>query len=783
MGGRRRACLVGLAALAIVAAACNDDAGDATAETTTSPSASTEVPTGVSTGDGTDATDAPAPAADAVLTFGLLAPDAGLLNTLVVGQQRGLQLALDDINAAGGVLGGPAASVSVAESADTPLADSVATLVDQGAGVIVGPVGSATAAELLPILAERQLLACSASATATSLTATAALDAPPQFVRTALRDDHLAAIVADLLMAPTDDAPPPAKVMVVGRDDVYGNELTAGLAADLTARGAVTTTLAYPSRRVQFPDEAAAVVAAAPDRVVLVSYEEGPRLVADLATAGYPVDHIVGLDGMLLPTVAEQAFPSDPGRADGLTVIGTTGDRALVNRLRQTTASQDQIAYGPQMYDCVITVALAAIAAGSTETAAIAAEIGPVTSGGRSCSTFVHCVELLAAGEDIDYDGTTGHIGIDASGDVSTARVTTARVIDGQLQPVARQDIDLEAQRQDAVFASAVFVAQLQQALKVLGFYEGDVTGIYDDATTAAVGALQHDLGLPATGQYDAATDAAFRERLGERLDTIGTGIMELQQALTERGYYHGPIDGRFSDETVAAIKAFQTDLGVPATGIIDVATMQAIYARGVASGELLVPPPTTTLPPKPPPPTTTKPPPPTAAPTTKPPPEPEPTAAPPDETTTTTEKPTTPPSTEPENPRLFEMLSRDSEFTTFMDLARAAGYTSDLGQPGPFTVFAPTNRAFAAMDADDLAVLEADPAAAGALLRDLIVEGAIDAKQLVPGPLRTIGGGTIVVAGTGDQMTVGGAAIELPSRIVASNGIVHGMATVPTPG
>ena len=65
---------------------------------------------------------------------------------------------------------------------------------------------------------------------------------------------------------------------------------------------------------------------------------------------------------------------------------------------------------------------------------------------------------------------------------------------------------------------------------------------------------------------------------------TIGTGVMELQQALADRGYYTGPIDGRFSDATVAAIKAFQTDLGVPATGIIDVATMQAIYARGVAS-------------------------------------------------------------------------------------------------------------------------------------------------------------------------------------------------------
>ena len=77
------------------------------------------------------------------------------------------------------------------------------------------------------------------------------------------------------------------------------------------------------------------------------------------------------------------------------------------------------------MYDCVITLALAAIAAGSVEPAAIAAQLGPVTDGGRTCSTFPHCVQLLAAGEDIDYDGTTGHIGFDPAGDISTARITT----------------------------------------------------------------------------------------------------------------------------------------------------------------------------------------------------------------------------------------------------------------------------------------------------------------------------------------------------------------------
>jgi peptidoglycan hydrolase-like protein with peptidoglycan-binding domain len=409
-----------------------------------------------------------------------------------------------------------------------------------------------------------------------------------------------------------------------------------------------------------------------------------------------------------------------------------------------------------------------------------------VTSGGRACSTFAHCAELLAAGEDIDYDGTTGHLAIDDVGDVSTARVTTARVIDGQLQPIAHQDIDLVAQRQDAVFAASVFVTQLQQALRVLGYYDGEVTGIYDDATTAAVGALQTDLGLPATGQYDSATDAALRERIGARLATIGTGIAELQQALADRGYYQGPIDGRFNDATVAAIKAFQTDLGVPPTGIIDVATLRAIYARGVASGELLVPPPPEpTTPPKPPAPTTV--PAPTVAPTA---PEPPPTAAP---ATTTAPTPTTDAPSEPADPPdtieppvtgpdLYDALSSDARFSTFIELARIAGYDHDLSQLGPFTVFAPTDDAFEALDPDELEELRTDPAAANALLRDLIVEDRIAGVDLRSGPLRTIGGGSIEIATGAGGTTAGGAQVSADA-IEASNGVVHALATVPTSG
>ena len=104
------------------------------------------------------------------------------------------------------------------------------------------------------------------------------------FFRTALRDDYLAGIVADQIMTVRRRvARPRRRVMIVGRDDIYGTELAGDLSAELTARGAAVDTLAYPSRRVTFPEESAAVAAAAPDAVVLASYTEGPNLIADLA--------------------------------------------------------------------------------------------------------------------------------------------------------------------------------------------------------------------------------------------------------------------------------------------------------------------------------------------------------------------------------------------------------------------------------------------------------------------------------------------------------------------
>ncbi len=782
---------------ALLLTACSGDDDDATTTT-----AST-VP--VTTAPAAPGDTAEETVAEPAYTFALLAPGHGQLEPFVPAQERALELAIEDINAAGGVLGGPVASVHRDEATDVPIETDVDELVASGADAILGPVGSTSAVALVPLLAERHLLGCSASTTAVSVTAGNTVST---FFRTALRDDVAAPVIADRIMAPVgEDGSPPATITVLGREDTYGGELVGDLAAQLTARGATVTTILYPSYREVFDEEVEAIVAAPPDRIVLASYGEGPALVAQLVEAGFPVEHIVGLDGLATPNVATAAFEDDPTRATGLTVIAQTGDRAFTQRLASALAADDTTLYGAQMYDCAITIALAALAAGSTDPVQVGGQIVAVTSGGRGCSTFAHCAELLAAGDDIDYTGASGPLDIDEQGDVARGRLTTWVVDGGELVETATDDVDLLAERARQVLAAAVFTTQLQQALKLAGFYTGDVTGVFDEATADAVRALQQALGLPETGEWDEATDTAFRERYESFASALSLSIIQLQLELTALGYYDGPIDGRYSAATIAAVRAFQARLGVPQTGLLDATTLRAIYARGQQSVTPLEPPPAppppetsppapaTTVPPPPAPPTVAPPPP--APPATSPPVTQPPAPPPPEPTTTTTEPPAPeppapeppapePPAPEPPAPELPTMLaalSADPQFSTFVRLAQSVGFDRQLdAPPRPFTLFAPTNSAFDAMTDDDREAWIDDLDRLPALLAYHAVDpdaGLLATGDLRSGPLRSQQGSLLTIEADGTITVNGG---RLGAQLEASNGIVHAVDAVLVP-
>src|SRR5204863_6339816 len=121
----------------------------------------------------------------------------------------------------------------------------------------------------------------------------------------------------------------------------------------------------------------------------------------------------------------------------------------------------------------------------------------------------------------------------------------------------------------------------LQTQLQLAGYYTGKIDGVYGTETVDAVKELQTDSGLPATGFVDRATALALDAKvqaIGSNATTQSlTQTAALQTVLKLAGYWTGPIDGEWTPELTDALKAFQTALGVPPSGAVDAATLNAL--------------------------------------------------------------------------------------------------------------------------------------------------------------------------------------------------------------
>lgn len=138
-----------------------------------------------------------------------------------------------------------------------------------------------------------------------------------------------------------------------------------------------------------------------------------------------------------------------------------------------------------------------------------------------------------------------------------------------------------DEQQQDALAAVTDYTAGLQAALQATGYYSSDIDGVYGPLTVEAVEQLQTDHGLPVTGFVDRATAAALEAAEDEISAAVATEMVvqtsAVQSTLKLAGYWTGPVDGQWTEELTDALIVFQTDLGVPATGAVDAATLSAV--------------------------------------------------------------------------------------------------------------------------------------------------------------------------------------------------------------
>ena len=118
--------------------------------------------------------------------------------------------------------------------------------------------------------------------------------------------------------------------------------------------------------------------------------------------------------------------------------------------------------------------------------------------------------------------------------------------------------------------------------------------------------------------------------------------------------------------------------------------------------------------------------------------------------------------------------------FNTLATALKAAGLVDTLKGPGPFTVFAPTDAAFAKVPADQLNALLADKAKLTAVLTYHVVPGVVMSKDVKAGKVKTVQGSTLNVT-TAGGVKVNNANVTAVD-IVADNGVIHVIDTVVLP-
>ena len=360
-------------------------------------------------------------AGDGVLRLGGILPETGNLAFLGPPEFAGVELAVAEINAAGGVLGAdvewlPGDSGDNGEVANA----TVDRLLAENVDAFIGAASSGVSLTVIDKITNAGKIQFSPANTSPAFTN---YDDNGLYFRSAPSDVVQGAALADLIIG---DGATTAAFLVL--NDSYGTGLLEYTKAPYEAAGGeVVYEVVYDPQAENFDAEVAATVDADPDAIVIIGFDETSKILTGLIESGMGPDDkmIYGSDGNMGNALAA-AF-DDPSVVAGIrgTVPGVDieTNEDFIARLLEIDPELVDFAYSGESYDAAIVIALAAIAAGSDDGIAAGAAINDVTRGGEKCTSFAECADLLANGADIDYDGVSGPLEFIDAGEPSEASI------------------------------------------------------------------------------------------------------------------------------------------------------------------------------------------------------------------------------------------------------------------------------------------------------------------------------------------------------------------------
>jgi ABC-type branched-subunit amino acid transport system substrate-binding protein len=241
-------------------------------------------------------------AGDGVLKIGSILPQTGSLAFLGPPEFAGFDLAIADINAAGGVLGQPVVGIkgdsgdattdTVNQTTDRMLAEQV--------DAIIGAASSGVSLKVIDKITGAGVVQFSPANTSKTLST---YDDKGLYFRTAPSDILQGQVLGELIAEDGNK-----NVAIINRNDSYG----VGLAEDLTkaleeAGATVVLTKTYDEKADKFNAEVNEIAGQSPDAVMIIGFEESSKILATMVEAGIgPKDVAVyGCDGNMGNSLGE----------------------------------------------------------------------------------------------------------------------------------------------------------------------------------------------------------------------------------------------------------------------------------------------------------------------------------------------------------------------------------------------------------------------------------------------------------------------------------------------
>jgi len=352
---------------------------------------------------------------------------------------KAVQLAIEEINASGGVLGKKYEAVLADNSGDlTATATATSVLFGKGCKIIIGPTTSGTTKEAAKLTVAAGALLISPSATSPSITT---LDDNGLVFRTAPSDAFQGKVTAKYLKEKLGKS----RVGVIYVIDGYGDMLADQFKTEFQRLGGtVVTNVSYAEQtnyeNYDFTPKITELLTGNLDAVYIVSQiTDGAKIVNTISTSGISIAGLtfVGSDAFnnanLLPPQTPAAIMNNmyivlPSAAEG------DPNNTLFKTNYKARYSEDAAVYAPNSYDAMYLIAYAMHKANSENPADFKSQMMSVSVVGDAINVnqWKTGIDKITAGTDINYDGASGKVDFDANGDVTSGWYQIVTIVNNQ---------------------------------------------------------------------------------------------------------------------------------------------------------------------------------------------------------------------------------------------------------------------------------------------------------------------------------------------------------------